>query len=431
MRSILCALVCVLLPLASVSAQTAVAEVAIGAELEVLPRSVDLGVLPGPDPYTTLELEPETETAAAMRSATTGELILATIGGDDEDPILLNTMFARAYARAAAGDDAARAKAIAAPAFDLVNALDEPMLLRLLVRIPSAFPTPAGPVPSEFFDRGSVANSAAEVARTEQFVVIIPSWGTDPVVDIMRPVALIRATRDPLVAGPPEPAAFDTFGVPFATEYRIAVPPSYIQIGDTLELRLHTLTLWVKAEALAVSVLDSVTKPVIFKGLPPLCELAPPVNIAEALGYTPDPLCRAGRNGAARPPICNCTRDDAARGQRCAFLFSDFVVAQQLPTPPKPGEQVNVEWAIQPLTDGEYWLAPEIYVDGKWMPVQTKGKLGGKLAEGKEARAKLAFTMPSRPTILRTRMFHLPNGAKQPIESQIDTIIPMRKVKAQ
>lgn len=143
-----------------------------------------------------------------------------------------------------------------------------------------------------------------------------------------------------------------------------------------------------------------------------------------------DPLCRVGRRGSV--PECACARDEQFR-QRCAFTFSDLFVKLLLDGAAQAGEKVDVEWSLLPwaLASGEYWLQPELLVDRKWVPAGAKEKLGGKLAEGKEARTRFSFTMPDHPTILRTRLFHLPTGAKKPIESKIDTRVALRRPRLQ
>ena len=435
MRSILrCAFIALFL-VVSVSAddhQTASVEVAIGAEMEIFPRTPDLVVLEGLGPHTLLSLTPEMEEPGLRRSASADGLALGMIPDLPEQQIFLNSVYARARARAIASNNSAQATATAWPSVDLINMLDEPILLRLFVHIPGRFPEADTAVPNDYFDRGSSDDNWVEYAAAVQSVSIITSWDYDPGGEddgFIRPLQILRETRPSLSPGPAGPGAFDHIGFPFDIEYRLPVPPSITEFDDHIEVRLHGLGLWVRAYADAFSVLDGTSKPIMFRGAPSLCELAPPRRISEVLPNL-DPLCRAGRAGASRAPICDCARDDNARSQRCAFSFIDFHLVQQLPAPAFAGEQVQVEWVINPAMDGEYSFRPEILIDGKWVSVQSKEKLAGKLMSGKEARTKLAFTMPSRPTVLRTRMTHLPKGAKQPIESQIDTVIALKKSKA-
>ena len=75
--------------------RTATVEVAVGAELEILPRAADLIIVPAVDgPDTTFEFLPETETATATRSATADALVPGQDPVEFPVPIELNTLYA-------------------------------------------------------------------------------------------------------------------------------------------------------------------------------------------------------------------------------------------------------------------------------------------------------------------------------------------------
>ena len=412
--------------------QTASAEVAIGASLEVLPRSRDLGtvgVIWGLSTWTSVR--PERERPSATRSVSAQQLALGTFPADSPEPFGINTMYARAFAKAVSSNDGARARALARPSLDLLNELDEWMPLTLLLRIPGRFPSADGP--SAYYMRGSADDNYAEYTSALQLVKIIPWWNWDPMSREGREIVAFAAFRenrlslDPGSAGP-GPSSFDTFGVPFQEEFRISVPPSIVHFDGIVDIRLYQLMLWVEVDADTVSALDA-SAPVVFKGIRSFCEkTASPTQ--DELFPDLDPLCRAGRADA--PAFCKCTRDLNASQQRCTFTFPDFQVVQEIPAPALPGQPVEVEWTIHPSADGgEYWFKPEMYLNGEWVSIGSKQKLGGKLMAGKASRTKMTFTMPERPVLLRTQMFHQPDGAKQPIESQIDTVVAMRKAKPQ
>lgn len=404
--------------------RTARAEVAVAAELEILPRSADLLVVPALVEDLWITLEPEVETATAMRSATAQALAPGS-DIDDPEPIFFNTLYARASASSLASDDFASAEGRANPLVDLLNFTDGPLLARLLVRIPGRFPGEAADSP--FFDRGSVDDDEAEHARVWQAVSIIPDWAIDDS-EIMWPLNISRETERPTGTFPSFPDAFEHFGVAYETEYRIAVPTNFVDRGDVVEVHFRGITLDVVASTRTASILGGGSSEAVIAPRP-LCELAPPRRIQDLRPHA-SPLCRAGRANARRPPFCDC-EVEISFGKRCTFLFADFVVAQQLPPPVTPGQMVEVEWTIHPSVDGEFWFEPQIVADNKFVSLPAKEKAKGKLTAGKEASVKVAFAMPSRPTLLRTRMFHLPKGAKKPIESQIDTMVPMRKLKPQ
>ena len=112
------------------------------------------------------------------------------------------------------------------------------------------------------------------------------------------------------------------------------------------------------------------------------------------------------------------------------FTTSDFFATVRLPAPAYAGQPVDPEWTILPTDDpAEFWMKSEMYVGGKWIPVEQKGKPAGKFTEGKASTIRMSWTMPSTPTMLRTRLFHLPKGAKQATESTMTTMVALSKPK--
>jgi hypothetical protein len=409
-------------PLAAQDHQTATASVSIGADLEVLDRPAGLILSSEGFGYSSLELVPAVGTATAESDGVADMLALDIAYG----------LWGRARARVLASNDTARAEARAYPRFGVLNDLDTPLDLRLQLRVPGAFPMPGSmpPVPNAYDYSGEVDSNWAEIAQTTQRVAILGSP------EIGLPIYVLDNRRETRPSVPPPgipngPVNFNAFGVPFTREFTVRVPSSVI-VTETedeilVEFVWYAIGLWVLAEARAVSILEgTASEPVTFDE-PELCELAPPRHLIPGL-LERDRLCRTLGAGS---PICSCLRDNALRNQRCTFTFRDFFLSQQFIAPALAGQEVQVEWTLLPWMtgEGEYWLSPEILVNGKWIPIAANKKLGGKLTQGKEARTKASFTMPSRPTILRTRMFHQPKGAKQPIESEMQTMVALRKPK--
>lgn len=425
MRSLYALLIVLLLAttlLAGDDHQTAEAEASIGADLEVMTRDPDLGVADG-YPDTLIVMTPEVEDPGSTRMASAEALMLGT---------LAQTVYARVHATAVASDAGATIHARSGPFVELVNARDDPMFVTIRVRVPGAFPTPAGPpyAMSDYRLRASTDDNWAELARVSQQVSVVAS----PFIEAasIRVLDVQRETRPPLTSGEPipdDPVIYDVYGIPFQHDYTVIVPPSFVQADpSTIEIRPYPIGLWVIAEARALSVLPgSASEPIQFE-MPELCTLSAPPDAVRNRFADLDSLCRAGRAGAA--PVCKCLRDDALRSQRCTFNFPDFFATVRLPAPAYAGQPVDPEWTILPTGDpAEFWMKSEMYVGGKWIPVAQKGKLDGKFTEGKTNTIRTSWTMPSTPTMLRTRLFHLPKGAKQATESTMTTMVALSKPK--
>jgi hypothetical protein len=422
MRSFLASipLVLVLLPGAAADDhQTAAAEAAIGADLEILTRHANLAVVAGPAPELVTVVDPEVAEPGSMRTAVVDALVLD----------VAQSMYARTHATAVASNAAARVYLRSAPVFDLINSGDDPLPVQIRVRVPGAFPTPGGPPyePSAYLINGSTDDNYVEVARARQHVSVVSSpyieGGGVSILEVN------RETRDALGTDiPPGPGRFDQFGVFFQRDYTATVPPSFVQVDEsTIEIRLYPIGLWVIAEATAVSILEGTTSEPITFDMPELCAVAAPPDVVRNPLAGFDPLCRAGRAGES--PACRCLRDDTLRSQRCSFTFPEFFATVRLPSPAVAGERVDAEWTILPGAPAEFWMKSEIFANGKWIPIDDKGRTSGHLTEEKTTSLRTAWTMPGTPTLLRTRFFHLPKGAKQPVESQMTTMVALRKEK--
>jgi hypothetical protein len=418
---------CLLLFAASLAGddhQTARAFVSVGADLEILDRAVpDMAVLNNSSGYTSEEMEPEVETPAATRLAEAEMVALDIAYG----------LWGRAHARAVASNSSARAEARAYPGFDLVNISDNPISLRVRVRIPGALPIPGGLSPNPYELSGEVDSNWAEVASTRQQVAV---WASPDIGGTPGYILNVdRRNRAPIPPPglPDGPVHFDAIGVPFTRDFTITVPSGF-HVTETdseiiIEVVVESMGLWVFAEAEALSILEGTAQAPVKFAEPERCDLfrpRPPFPV----GFPDrDRLCSVIGAGS---PVCSCLRDPR-HNQRCSFTLEDLFVTQELVSPALAGETVHLEWSVLPWMtgDGEFTLRAEIFANGKWMPIAVKEKLGGKLKDGKDAKAKASFTMPSHPTIVRTRMTHLAKGAKQPVESEIRTMVALRKPKGQ
>lgn len=415
-------LVCaVALPIHAGDHQTARVEIAAGATLELLTRTPDLGMIADYGTGTRVILEEDPE-SGVTREGNVETIMLA----------IASTLWGRASLSAVAsgsmGTAGTMVRAIAKPGFLLYNNLDTPMEVRFRVTVPGMFPGESEP--NAFFWRSSIDNNYYEVSHAFVGVSVL---GGPRVSDVPYSVVDVRRETRP-AAGPPPgtpdgPAAFDLFGVPFRRDYSVTIPPAHVAVlrdgewvielvGDELGLRVFT-------EGFVLSALPS-DFPLTFAE-PDLCAVEPSREVDPLTPTIRDRLCNVGREGGASS-ACSCNRDDARREQRCAFTFPDLFVTLQIPAPVLAGQSVDAEWTILPwATEGDYSLVPELWDGRKWIPLETRSKLGGKLIEGKPSKAKLTFPMPSTPVLLRTRVFHQPEGAKSPIESYLDTTIALRK----
>jgi len=415
-------LVCALAaPIHADDHQTARVEIAAGATLELLTRRADLGMIVDFDDDTVVDLEDAQPGVTRDGSAQMIKLAIA------------RTLWGRASLIAVASDATTTVRAIAQPSFLLFNSLDTPMEVRFRVTVPGTFPGESEP--NAFFWRSSIDNNYYENSHAFIFISVLGGSRVEGVP--IRVVDVRRETR-PAAGVPPGtpsgPASFDLFGAPFQRDFSVTIPPSVGIVergGETvLEPSLgDAFGLRVSIEGLALSHLPS-DFPLQFEE-PDFCAAEGPRTIVPLTPKVRDRLCNVGRAGGASS-ACSCSRDDELRSQRCAYTFPDLFVTLQIASPVLAGQSVDAEWTILPwATEGDYWLVPELWDGRKWIPLDTKAKLGGKLIEGKESKAKLTFTMPLQPVMLRTRVFHQPNGAKSPIESHLDTAIAMRRPKGQ
>lgn len=401
-------------------AQSASSRAAVGASLEVLTRNPDLVILAQPGSPTTLTLEPAVGSPGTHAAGTASAVRLD----------VARTLYARVSVDTLATEGSAHAEALAEPRFDVLNQLDTPMEVHLRVSVPGEFPTPGGLEPNPYFDEGSTYDAYMAYARVRYFVTALAPISVEG--DPGYALGVLRESRPalgPLPGTPGGPTHFDSVGVPFFTDYVTLVPPSFTAHDDVIEIILWDIGLHVRAESISQAYTSLASFPLVVADAPS-CPTAPTsaahASAAARLAVR-DPLCRAGRSGAAPVPLCGCLRDDARRSQRCSFLFSDLDASVLLPAPARAGERVDADWTFRPWTlgDAEVSLSAEILEDGKWKPVPAKLP-SGNMSDGKEVRAKIAFDMPKRPTILRTHLTHLPKGAKTPIESSFDTVIALK-----
>lgn len=400
--------------------QTARVEIAAGATLELLTRTPDLRVLANLDDDIFVGLEDPEPGVTREGDAEMIKLAIAS------------TLWGRASLNAVATDAGTMVRAVAQPGFLLFNNLDTPMEVQFRVTVPGTFP--GASEPNLFFWRSSIDNNFTEISHAVIDVSVL--GGSDVEGTPIHVVDVRRETRPAAglpIDTPSGPEAFDLFGVPFQRDFSVTIPPArqvierdgegVVEIisGDAFALRVFT-------EGFVQSRISSGSPIPLQFAEPDFCAAEPPRTVVPLTPQIRDRLCNTGRAGSAST-ACSCLRDDG--DQRCAFTFPDLFVTLQIPAPVLAGQSVDAEWTILPwATEGDYWLVPELWDGRKWIPLETKAKLGGKLIEGKESKAKLTFTMPSTPVMLRTRVFHLPKGAKSPIESHLDTAIPMRTPNA-
>ena len=421
-------LVCVLAaPLDAEDHRTARVEISAGASLELLTRTPDLGILVFLWPDTSITLEaPELD---VMREAH-AEMIKLPIA---------STLWGRASLGAVASNADTEVSAIAQPTFQLYNHLDTPMEVRFRVTVPGAFPRPfpAEPEPTPFFWRSSIDDNYSEISHAIINISVVggPRVEGTPI----RVFEMFRETRPAAglpVDTPSGPEAFDIVGVPFQRDFSVMIPPARTvfelppgEEGVIEEYRGQEFGLRVLLVGFVHSEIAAAPEvPFSFEEAD-FCAAEPPRAIVPLTPTLSDRLCNAARADGASP-ACSCHRDNAFRSQRCAFTFPDLFVTLQTPGAVPAGQPVDAEWTILPwATEGDYSLVPELWDGRKWIPLDTKSKLGGKLIEGKESKAKLTFTMPSTLVMMRTRVFHLPNGAKSPIESHLDASIALLKPK--
>jgi len=213
---------------------------AIGAEVEVLTRDPDLAVI---DPL---------EDTSVMQPDPGPGVTFVYDHAADGIPIF-QTAFVRAMSEGTAswigsGDPAnASGLARAQVVFGLVNNRDTAMEVGIRVNIPGRrFPELTL---NDYRDEGSVDLDPSEVASARYGVRIAVD---DPITGIPDGDTYVflaqRSTRDDGVG-----TLFNAVGVPFHQDYTLTVPPSFVVMGSTIEIRVYNLYVIVFAAGQAIS----------------------------------------------------------------------------------------------------------------------------------------------------------------------------------
>jgi hypothetical protein len=400
-------------------AQPVTAEVALAAELEIVPVDPRIGILAA-----------ETWTYTHRDPAADSDAVTARLEVWAGQSAVIRRLWGRVRAVGELSSGELRVIARSTPQFELVNGSDSTVRLETRVHVPDVSLLDS---PGDYFYRASTEDQTTQIVRVEQLVSLL----TGSLEGVGEPVLTVSRWTRPPDRWELGPVALEIFGVPFFRTFFLDVPPSFrtYETEDEIiiEIAPYGVRLVMEADILALAG-GSASEPLVVDS-----ERINRERRFPPLAFAPAPLarlCRARGSNASptdmtEAPVCTCLRDDVLRSQRCSFSFGDLMADAALTSPLKPGEIGDAAWTFRPAggADGFYEVRTSMLTNGKWVPVagNGRGKSRGKYLPGRPIRQRIRFTAPEKPTILRTVLRRWPDGAKKPIESTSDVFVALRK----